>query len=99
MEQGRSMHARQGSLAAFFILTFSITWGIAAFLLLFPNQAATWFGPMSTRNPLFILAVCAPTLSAIVLASSMEGWSGLKALLSRLVRWRFGIQWYLFVLL
>jgi membrane protease YdiL (CAAX protease family) len=60
---------------------------------------AALFGPMSTRNPLFFLAVCAPTLSAIVVTSSMEGWSGLKALLSRLVRWRFGIQWYLFVLI
>jgi uncharacterized protein len=90
------MHQR--SLRAFFVLTFTITWGIAALLLLFPIQMTAWFGAMSAYNPLFRLAVFAPTITAIVVTISTEGLTGLRPLLSRLVRWRFGLQWYLFLL-
>jgi uncharacterized protein len=90
------MHQR--SLRAFFLLTFTITWGIAALLLLIPVQMTAWFGAMSAHNPLFRLAVFAPTIAAIVVTVSIDGLTGLRALFSRLVRWRFGLQWYLFVL-
>ncbi len=93
------MTTRRGSLTLYFILTFGITWGIAALLLLLPNQMAALFGPMSAHNPIFFVAVYAPTLSALILTATMEGWAGVLARLSHLVRWRFGIQWYLFVLL
>lgn len=58
------MTTRRGSLMLYFILVFAFTWGIAALLLLLPNQMTALFGPMSARNPLFFLAVYAPTLSA-----------------------------------
>jgi membrane protease YdiL (CAAX protease family) len=93
------MTTRRGSLTLYFIFVFTITWGIAALLLLLPNQMAALFGPMSARNPIFFLAVYAPTLSALLLTATIEGWAGVVALLSRMVRWRFGLQWYLFVLL
>lgn len=89
----------QRSLYSFFLLTFTITWGIAALLLLFPAQMAAWFGAMSASNPLFRIAVFTPTLAAILVTVSTEGFAGLRALLSQIVRWRFGFQWYLFVLL
>jgi len=86
-------------LIVFFLLTFAITWGIAALLLLFPAQMTAWFGPMSARNPLFRLAVFAPTLAALLVTWRTAGFAGLRTLLGRLVRWRFGFQWYLVVLL
>lgn len=90
---------KQRALLGFFALTFALTWGIAALLLLFPNQMAAWFGSMSVQNPLFRVAVFAPTIAAICITLYTEGLTGLRALLSRLVRWRFGGQWYLLVML
>src|SRR3954470_8837306 len=93
------MPMRRGSLTAFFLLTFGITWGIAAMLLLFPSQLAAWFGPMSAHNPIFFIAVWAPTLAALAVTAVTQGRSGVRILLSRLVQWRFGLQWYLITLL
>lgn len=93
------MTTRTGSLKLFFILTFVITWGLAALLILLPDQMAAIVGPMSASNPIFFVAVYAPTISAIVVTAAIEGIVGLRALFARLLHWRFGIQYYLFVLL
>lgn len=90
---------RSDRLVAFFALTFAITWGIAAFLVLFPSQMKTWFGAFSAHHPLFFLAVCAPSLAAMLTTASTEGRAGLWTLLRRSFYWRFGLQWYLLVLL
>ena len=50
------------SLVAFFVLTFGITWGIAALLFAFPGQFRAWFGDMKLTNPVFLLAVGHPPL-------------------------------------
>lgn len=86
-------------LTAFFILTFAITWGIGAFAILLPTQFRAIFGELTGFNPLFILAVAAPTISATISTLVWEGRSGLGGLYARLVRWRFGIQWYILVLI
>lgn len=86
-------------LILFFALTYAITWGIGAFALVLPEQTRAIFGDLNGSNPLFILAVAAPTLSATLLTLAWEGWSGLKALYARLVLWRFGIQWYGLILI
>jgi hypothetical protein len=38
-----------------------------------------------------------PTLAALIMTAAIEGKAGVRRLLSRLVLWRVGIQWYLFV--
>lgn len=48
---------KQRLLAAYFALTFGITWGIALLLFAFPAQFRAWFGELSLTNPLFLLAV------------------------------------------
>jgi len=90
---------RSHQIAAFFILTFAITWGIGAFAILFPAQVRAIFGELTGFSPLFILAVAAPTISATILILTSEGWSGLGALYAWLIHWRFGIRWYALVLL
>lgn len=82
------------SLVLFFVLTFAITWGIGAFAIFLPVQFQAVFGELADTNPIYYVAVAAPTISATVVTFSPEGWAGLKALYSRLIRWRFGIQWY-----
>jgi len=90
---------RNRPLLSFFALTFAITWGIGACYALFSDRLVVLFGPISHTNPLFYLAVYAPSFSALVVTAYVDGIPGLRELLSRLFRWRVGIQWYLIVFL
>jgi membrane protease YdiL (CAAX protease family) len=56
------------------------------------------FGKVSVTNPLFILAVYAPGISAIVVTGFIDGAEGIRRLLSKFLRWRIGIRWYLAIL-
>jgi membrane protease YdiL (CAAX protease family) len=90
---------RSRPLIAFFVLTFVITWGLGACYALFPTQLEALFGKISAANPLFYVAVYAPSLSALIVTAYTSGVSGLGELLSRLLRWRVGLKWYLTVFL
>jgi membrane protease YdiL (CAAX protease family) len=82
-------------LLAFFALTFGLTWGLGACFALFPAQLTAVFGKVSVTNPLFILAVYAPSISAIVVTGLIDGRAGVTRLLGGFLRWRIGIRWYL----
>jgi membrane protease YdiL (CAAX protease family) len=86
-------------LLAFFALTFGLTWGLGVCFALFPTQLTAMFGKVSMTNPLFILAVYAPGISAIVVTGFIDGADGIGRLLGRFLRWRIGIQWYLAILI
>jgi len=81
-------------LLAFFVLTFGLTWGLGACFALFPAQLTAVFGKVSVTNPLFIVAVYAPGISAIIVSGKIDGPAGVRRLLGGLLRWRIGIQWY-----
>jgi membrane protease YdiL (CAAX protease family) len=97
MSDERSDNPRY-SLVPFFVLTYAITWGIAAFLFIFPDTFKAIFGSLSVSSPIFVLAVAAPTISATILTYVGSCWSGLRNLYAPILRWRFGIHWYLLVL-
>jgi uncharacterized protein len=87
------------SVLAFFALTFGIAWGLMALFLLFPAGIEALFGPVSASHPLFILAVWAPAIAAILLVLWHGGWAGLRRYLSRLLMWRAPFGWYLLLLI
>ncbi len=85
------------TLAAFFLLTFGYSW-----LLGLPLVLSSWqVVPVHlARVPAVLiqqLAAWGPTLTALVLTGLISGKAGLRAFPRRLVRWRVGVQWYLFV--
>ena len=82
----------------YFILAFAITWGIGVFFFAFPAQVAALFGKTSSYNPLFILAVYAPSISALIVTGVTQGRSGISEILRKFIRFRVGFQWYLVVL-
>jgi membrane protease YdiL (CAAX protease family) len=90
---------RNRPLLAFFALTFAITWGTGACYALFPARLESVFGKITPANPLFYLAVYAPSISALVVTAYTGGTAGVRDLLARLLRWRVGLRWYLTVLL
>jgi len=61
---------------------------------MFSVQLTAVFGKLSVTNPLFILAVYAPSISAIIVSGLVDGPAGVRRLLGGFLRWRIGIQWY-----
>jgi drug/metabolite transporter (DMT)-like permease len=55
------------SLGPFLAIAFGLAWGLLALMILFTSQVEAVFGPVSGTNPLFILAVYAPGIAAILL--------------------------------
>ena len=85
------------SLLPFLAITFSLTWGIAALLVLFPEPLEAVFGELSMTNPLFILAVYAPAFAAFILVVRQGGVERLRRFLSRLLLWRCPLAWYVYL--
>jgi hypothetical protein len=83
----------------YFIITYAITWSIGILAILFPEQFRWIFGDLNYWNPVALIAISAPTISATILTAAWQGKAGLRELYSRLIRWRFGIQWYALILL
>lgn len=87
------------TLIPFFALTFGLTWGIGLLMMLFPDQIIALFGEVSYTNPLFILAVYSPALSAIFLILRHHGVKGLGSFFRRLTLWRAPLWAWLFLIL
>ena len=90
---------RPGDLAWFFGLTFAVTWGIAALLLVAGPQVEALTGEFGTSHPLYFLAVYAPTLTAVLLTAVRHGRPGLAELVHRVTKWRVHPGWWVLVLL
>ena len=67
-------------LVAFFVLAFVLSW--------YPWVIALARGKTSGPNPL------GPLVAALVVAGVASGWPGVRDLLGRMVRGRFGLRWY-----
>src|ERR671916_2296534 len=94
--------ARQGLLArhpliSYFIITFAFSW------LMFLPGVLTYYGVLSVSpsviGVLGIVGLLGPVLSGFVMTAITQGAAGVGDLLRRIVLWRVGIQWYLFVVL
>jgi membrane protease YdiL (CAAX protease family) len=86
----------QRSLIVFFLLTFGITWGLSVI-------ATEHLLPVSLPPALMtisaILLHYGPALAAIILVGITGGRSAFRSLLGKLVQWRVGFGWYLFIFL
>ena len=87
------------TLTPFLILTFALTWGIAALLILFTDQVVAVFGEISASNPLYILAVYAPGIVGVILVWQKYGLKGLGSFFRRLTLWRAPAPWWWFLIL
>lgn len=82
--------------AAFFALAFGISWLVWIPAALAARQDAAF--PLSPELA-GLVGAFGPTLAALVVTGLTRGRRGLRALLGRLLIWRIGLPWYLFVLL
>src|SRR5829696_4725289 len=87
-------------LVSFFTLAYALTW--LAWSPWYLSRAGVGLLPYDAEgisdylNP--VALIIGPTLSAFVMTGVTEGREGVARLLRRIVLWRVGIGWYLFVL-
>jgi uncharacterized protein len=88
-----------GTLVPFFALSFGLTWGIGSLAMLFPEAIEAWFGEFGETNPLFILAVYAPAITALGLVWRHDGLAGIGSFLRRITLWRMPAPWWVGLIL
>lgn len=84
----------------FYILAFSFAWGGMFVIIGGPGAipgTPTEIEPL--LGPVMLAWFAGPSVSSIVLTALVDGKAGLRALGSRLTKWRVGIQWYAIALL
>lgn len=86
-------------LLPFLLLVFGLAWSIFVLFILATDWVVSTFGALSGGHPLFILAVYAPAISALLLVSLRAGLAGTGRFLSRLFLWRASVWWYVFLIL
>lgn len=87
------------TLIVFLIITFGLSWGAIALLILFYDQITAIFGKVNSSNPLFILAVYSPGLAGVFLVWRRYGLKGLGNFFRRLTLWHAPMAWWLYLLL
>jgi len=87
------------SLVPFLLITFGLTWAILALLILFTEPIERIFGELSSRHPLFVLAVYAPAIATFIIVTYHTGLRGLRQYFTRLLLWRCPAAWVAFLLL
>ena len=85
------------ALVLFLLMTFGLAWSIFALFILLPEPLTAIFGALSGRHPLFILAVWAPAIAALIIVTYQAGIGGLRRYLTRLFLWRCPPAWYVFL--
>ena len=75
---------RRFPLLAYFVLAYALTW---------------WVYPLLQVNPMIgLLGLFGPALAAILVTAITDGRPGVRALLTRVVRWRVPVRWYVFAI-
>lgn len=85
--------------AAYFALTFAISWGGVVAVLApggVPDEREQYAKVIPYAIAVMLLG---PSLAGLLLTALLDGWSGLRAMLARLSRWRVGAPWYAVALL
>lgn len=88
---------RRHPLVSFFVIAFALAWVIEVPLALSANGVLPKL-PEPIAGLVIAAATFAPAASAFIMTGLIDGKPGVARLLRRLVLWRVGIQWYLYVL-
>jgi membrane protease YdiL (CAAX protease family) len=87
-------------LLTFYALAFAISWGG---ILIVAGGPGGYPGTPEQVARLFLFVMLAwlagPSLSSLLVTGLVDGWAGLRELLSRLLQWRVGARWYAVALL
>ncbi len=71
-------------LVPFLVISFGLTWGLAALLFVAYDQVTAIFGEVSMSNPLFVLAVYAPLIASTIMVWKTFGFKNLGRFFRRI---------------
>ena len=82
-------------IVSFFVIAFAGAW--LALLPLLLDRHGIGLLPVMLPDVVFfpLAAIAGPTLASFVMTAVTDGRTGIRQLLSRYIRWRVGIQWYM----
>lgn len=88
------------SVATYFALAFAISWGGVLLVIGGPGRIPSMAEETATLFPaVYLVTIAGPSLAGVLLTVFVGGWTGLRELLARLLRWRAGARWYAVALL
>jgi uncharacterized protein len=97
LDENRPLSARH-PIAAYFILTFSVSW-LGAGLVAAPHLLRDAPLPKLTGILMFPAMLLGPCLAGIVMTKIVNGHHATRDLLVRMFHWRFPMKWYLVLFL
>ncbi len=90
---------RQHPLVAYFVIAYAVTWFVEGLFVLSREGRGVlpFTAPMSFAMATGIATSLRPASAAFIVTALTEGREGVDRLLRRIVQWRVGIFWYLFI--
>lgn len=90
---------RQHPLVAYFVIAYAVTWFVEGLFVLSREGRGVlpFTAPMSFAMATGIATSLGPASAAFIVTALTEGREGVDRLLRRIVQWRVGIFWYLFI--
>jgi uncharacterized protein len=83
----------------YYALVFAISWGGMLMAVGPSGFFSTKANPVVLAQFVYLAALAGPSVAGILMTGLLQGRAGLRKLLSRLLRWRVGVRWYLVALL
>jgi uncharacterized protein len=83
----------------YYALVFAISWGGMLMAVGPSGFFSTKAKPVVLAQFVYLAALAGPSVAGILMTGLLQGRAGLRKLLSRLLRWRVGVRWYLVALL
>jgi CAAX protease family protein len=84
---------------AYYTLVFAISWGGILVAVGPSGIFSTKYKPVVLAQFVYLAALAGPSVAGVLMTGLLDGRAGLRALFSRLLRWRVGVRWYLVALL
>lgn len=90
---------KKHAVLAYFTLTFLFTWGCMA-IAVYPGGFPISEEQLETAGALvYVAMLVGPSLAGVLLTGFLDGRAGMRALWSRLIRWKVSLRWYAAALL
>ena len=90
---------RNHQILLYFILTFSISWGLILVLIAINGMPGTVADAQAQLPFTIMVFLSGPLISGLLMIGLIDGKKGFNDLISRLLKWKIGVVWYAFALL
>ena len=83
----------------YYALVFAISWGGILTVVGPAGILGTKYDPRALTQFVYLAALAGPGVAGVLMTGLVDGWAGLREILSRLGKWRVDVRWYAVALL